>query len=99
MGNRPLVVGLLHPHVIQILPVEGIAVRQIARRGDKDLGIRRPAHPLIPLGTVRGHIDKVALLSPGNIGQQMIEHGIAGFQASCQGDVRVICQPRKIADL
>ena len=55
---------LLLPAIVEILAVKRIAVPQKARRRGEYLGIPRPAHAFVTLGTVRGHIDEVTLLSP-----------------------------------
>ena len=76
--------------------IEGITVPLIAGGGGEHLGIPRPSHALIPLGAVRGDIQEIRNLPPLDVGQELIDQGIPGFQKSCQGELRVKHQGGKI---
>ena len=69
-------------HIKQVFIIESVRIGIVAGCRDKDLRIRCPAHSLISLGAVCGNIDKVALLAPENIGDQLVDLLNAGREGT-----------------
>ena len=73
MGHGTAQAFLLQIHVMDVFPVKSGRVGIEVRRGRKDLRVSGPAHALIPLGAVGGHIQEVADLAPESILKQLID--------------------------
>ena len=78
--RHPAVQGmLLLPHIVQILRIERVRIRQIHSRRREYLGISRPAHAFVPLRTVGGHIHEIILKPPAHIFDKTVEKRITCF--------------------
>ena len=67
---------LLRRHIMEPLGKESFHIKIVAGGLHEHLGISGPAQPLIPLRAVRRHIQEISLLSPENVGDQLVDHGI-----------------------
>ncbi len=82
MGHAPfrrLVCG----HILQPLPEKLVCVHEIAGRPAENLGVPCPAHPLVPLGTVRGNIQEITLQPPENILLQPVYQRVGAVKRPC----------------
>ena len=82
VGHHAVPRLLLRPDVVQIFSEERIAVPLKAGGRREDLRVAGPAHALIPLGAVRGHVDEVAPLPPFDVGDQLVDQRVPGGQAA-----------------
>ncbi|CDD27654.1 unknown [Firmicutes bacterium CAG:94] len=80
MGNAAPADFLLLPHIPAVLVVKGRAVHDKAGGGAEHLGVARPAHALVPLGAVGGHVHKVVLLAPLGVENQAVHLFAASLQ-------------------
>ena len=63
---------LSNPQIVHVFFIESPGIHIIGCRNSKDVGIPCPAKALIPLGTVRGNIKEIALLTPKAVGSQPV---------------------------
>ena len=81
--------ALVSGQIPQPFAEETLHIVEIGRGTHEDLGIARPTQTLIPLGAVGGHVQEVPALAPDDVGKELIEHRIAGFQPARTLHVRV----------
>ncbi len=89
VGHGPAVGPLFQGQVVEVLGVKGIAVPLIAGGGGEHLGVPRPAHALVPLGAVSGHVDEIPLLPPLNVGDEPVHQPVPGIQPPRPGHLGV----------
>ena len=69
---------LFRSQVKEELAVECRAVSEETCCGHEHLCVRSPAHTLVPLRAVRGHVQEIPLLSPADVGDQLIDLPVPG---------------------
>ena len=67
---------LIRSHVVQPLGKEALRIVVGTCRAGKYLRISHPAKTFIALRTVRRDIDKIALLAPDDVGEQLVQHRV-----------------------
>ena len=86
--HRELAVGALAVgQVDQPLGEEGLDVAVERGRADVDLGVARPAQPLVALGAVGGDVDEVGPLGPVDVAVQLVEHRVGALEPADDGRV------------
>ena len=65
------------------LPEERCDVHVVGRGAREELRVRGPSHALVALRAIRGHGQKVAALSPDDVGMQLIEQCTRAFETRC----------------
>ena len=82
--------GPLRLHQLpQPFAVERRHVRVVSRRAHIDLGIARPAEPLVALRAIGRQINEVGALRPDDVLEQPIDHRVGALEAAGHRRVRV----------
>ncbi len=81
--------ALVGGQIPQPFAEETLHIVEIRCGADEDLGVACPAQALIPLWAVGGHVQEIPALAPDDVGKELIEHRIAGFQPPDALHVRV----------
>ena len=84
---------------MQPLGKELLHIVVVAGRLDKNLRVAGPAEAFVPLGAVGGNVEEIALLTPENIGDQLIEHRIGGFDFPGLSNVGINGDRGKLRDI
>ena len=80
--DKTFVVFLFQFHIMQVLTVEGIGIREVHGRSAEDLGITGPAHTLVTLRAIRRHVEEIALHAPFTVFDQPVDLLVAGIQCA-----------------
>ena len=79
IGYHALQRLLLRPYVMQIFAIESVSIPETAGGGREDIGVTCPAHTLVPLRAVGGHIQEIAPQAPCRVFDQPIYLFVAGL--------------------
>ena len=72
--------GLVGGHILQPLAEEGVRPPKVAGRAAENLRVAGPAHALVALGAVGGHVQEVAPQPPFDVVFQLVDQGIGAVK-------------------
>ena len=99
VGHLAVQSQLLLVHIVEVFCVEAVGILQIRCRWAENLGIPRPSHPLVTLRAVGGHVQKIPLEAPADVGEESVDQRMPRLHFAPCGNIAVKSQPGEVLRL